>query len=204
MRGLWQLAISASATLDLSLKGEVSNCALLGPQYPMPEGLSTSSIINDMKAVFSKLVDEAISTKKTPWGPIELVNTSFSVGVFSIDSDEFLYEFHHHGPGLDGTLTGEALDNGTLYRIGSITKLLTVYTLLVKLGPSYWSQPIVKFIPELADAPDDDPVHHVKWSGVTLGALAGQMSGIARDSVLPSATISPSRVLMDHQMVSPT
>ena len=36
-----------------------------------------------------------------------------------------------------------------MYRIASISKLLTVYTLLLEIGDKYWDRAITDFIPEL-------------------------------------------------------
>ena len=41
------------------------------------------------------------------------------------------------------------MDGDTVYRIASISKLLTVYTLLLEIGDKYWGRAITDFIPEL-------------------------------------------------------
>jgi hypothetical protein len=162
-----------------------TNCALAGPQFPKPAALHQLADIRQTAASFADILSEAIHTGHSPWGTVDRVDTTFSIGVFSTSTDAFLFEHHHTGDSLHETLTGGALDRDTLYRIGSVTKLLTVYTILVKLGPDYWNEPITKFIPELEQSTateDQNAVRTVKWSEVTLGALASQLSGIARDS----------------------
>ncbi|GKT52275.1 beta-lactamase-like protein sdnR [Colletotrichum spaethianum] len=172
----------ALATLASAQLGKLNNCPLLGPAYP-PADLQRSRAIKDAKKSFAKLIDDAIATGETDLGKLNTATTSFSVGVFSAHSDEFLYEHHHRGTKLNGTLAGDVLNADTLYRIGSVSKLLTVYTYLVKLGPAYWHEPITKFVPELAEFSAGDRVHRVQWSEVTLGALAGHMAGLQRNSL---------------------
>jgi hypothetical protein len=88
-------------------------------------------------------------------------------------------EFHH----IDSTsdtlthLVGGKLDANTLYRLGSVEKLFTVYTFIAKLGTKYWSEPVTRFIPELTDSPTENSVTTFNWSAVTLGSLAGQING---------------------------
>lgn len=185
MRLTWSLFFFAFLGLASSQRAGLSNCPLLGPTYPPPD-LHKSQVIKDVQKAFANLINDAVATGKTELGDINTETASFSIGVFSTHSEDFLYEHHHQGTELNGSLTGGVLNAETLYRIGSVTKLLTVYTLLVKLGPSYWNEPIIKFIPELADAPTGNRAHRVQWSEVTLGALAGHMAGLPRNSmVLP-------------------
>ncbi|KAK1535157.1 uncharacterized protein CCOS01_03909 [Colletotrichum costaricense] len=181
MRILWHFSLLSIGGLVVSQRVDLSNCPLLGPAYPLPD-LHKSQVIKDTKESFAKLIKDVISTGETEFGKINTATASFSIGVFSANSDEFLYEYHHQGTELNGTITGGSLDSDTLYRIGSVTKLLTVYTILVKLGPKYWNEPITNFIPELADAPVGHRAHRTQWSEVTLGGLASHMSGIARNN----------------------
>ncbi|AEO59506.1 hypothetical protein MYCTH_2128565 [Thermothelomyces thermophilus ATCC 42464] len=56
-------------------------------------------------------------------------------------------------------------------------------------GDSKWNDPIIKYVPELAAAADkakEDPVANVAWDEVTIGTLAGQLSGAIRDYGLMS------------------
>ena len=76
------------------------------------------------------------------------------------------------------------MTNTSLYRIGSISKLFTVYTLLVNYGWEHWDDSITKYLPELQGAANleaDTSVAHADWSKVTVGDLASQLSGIGRD-----------------------
>lgn len=85
-----------------------------------------------------------------------------------------------------------AVTSNTTYRLGSLSKLLTVYTWLASIGDEHWYQPITNFIPEL-EAYDaqyngtSDNIDPFRWSEITVGALASQISGIQKDPALPAA-----------------
>ncbi|KAK5051535.1 hypothetical protein LTR84_003187 [Exophiala bonariae] len=163
---------------------ELSDCSLLGPIYPMPVSLTKSPIIQDTRTSFKTLLQDVFDNGTTPWGDFDVANTSISLGVLSTQTGDFLSEYHHTGstPLIKAGLVGGKLDADTLYRTGSIGKLLTVYTILVKLGMEYWSEPVTKFVADLQDARDDGPVRSINWSEVTLESLARQISGLPRDS----------------------
>lgn len=72
------------------------------------------------------------------------------------------------------------VNRDTLYRVGSITKLLTIYVILAESGLEYWYEPISNHIPELARASVESRVRDVRWSEITLGALAAHLGGISR------------------------
>ncbi|KAK3939228.1 hypothetical protein QBC46DRAFT_342813 [Diplogelasinospora grovesii] len=66
------------------------------------------------------------------------------------------------------------------------------WAFLINAGDAYFSDPVTKYVPELADATraapgagDDkivyDDINNVRWEHVTLGNLGSQAAGIARD-----------------------
>lgn len=180
------------AVLTTCVQGQaldLTNCGLLGPVYPIPANLTNADAIRGAQSDFQRLIDEALKNGTTPWGPFDAVNTTISIGVFSTQSDDLVAQYQYTGssPALKTRLSGGKLDTDTLYRLGSVTKMLTVYTVLAKLGTRYWSEPVINFIPELASQSKRDSINNFNWSAVTLGSLAGQMSGIPRDCefVLP-------------------
>lgn len=82
----------------------------------------------------------------------------------------------------------------TVYRVGSISKLLLLYTFLVEAGHDYWHRPITDFIPELVEAAEScsaeaDPLTCPDWDEITLGALASHLAGLGRGRpVTPAPT----------------
>jgi CubicO group peptidase (beta-lactamase class C family) len=67
------------------------------------------------------------------------------------------------------------VDAESIYRIGSISKLLTVYLWLVREGDVRWSDPIAKHLPELLKYKADSWNNVTPdWNAITIGDLAGQ------------------------------
>ncbi|KAK4169801.1 beta-lactamase/transpeptidase-like protein [Cladorrhinum sp. PSN259] len=165
------------------------NCPLHGPAYPAVADLAASTAIQTAKNNLDKLLAEALAS-----GQLDNSTSTFSIAVFSTDTNNLIYEYHHGAADLNITLGSD-----TIYRVGSISKLVTVYTILSKLSDKYWDEPVTKFVPELSRlAPPASLLDGVDWSEVTLGALAGQMSGIGRDyalgdlsATLPGQTVLP-------------
>ena len=78
------------------------------------------------------------------------------------------------------------MTSDTTYRIGSLTKLFSVYTFLVESGDVKFNEPVTKYIPELLEAAEalnatQNPVDYVAWEDVTIGELASQTADIGRD-----------------------
>ena len=172
---------------------QLTDCGLLGPVYPLPTKLTDTHAIRDAQSTFSRLMGDALRNGTTAWGPVDAVNTTISIGVFSTQSDKLLAKYQYTGssPEIKQRLTGSELDTNTLYRLGSVTKMLTVYTILAKLGSRYWSEPVTRFIPELGGLTVRNSVYNFNWSEVTLGSLAGQISGIPRDcELLPRQSLT--------------
>ncbi|KAK5120560.1 hypothetical protein LTR85_006216 [Meristemomyces frigidus] len=85
-----------------------------------------------------------------------------------------------------GTEGVKQVTENSVYRIGSGSKLITIYLILIEVGWKYWDHPITDFVPQLGAAArkcsaGTDAVDCIDWNGVTLGALASHMAGIPRD-----------------------
>lgn len=166
--------------------------ALLGPGFPPPKDLSSnSSLVHAAWSNFTATLESYIRANTTIDGLVHnLGSFTFSVGVFSIydEAATETLQYHHTGPDVKTSNTGVThVDGNSIYRVASITKLFTVYLALLEIGSGYWDCPITDFLPELAAFAEKtplDPLHVVDWNGVTLGTLAGQMSGIPRDTAL--------------------
>jgi hypothetical protein len=157
---------------------EYGSCPLLGKAYPPSIEPSSTTAIKDAQRSFASLLEASLKTGMTDFGPLDSKNTTFSISVFTSHERKALFEYHHL-PSPAATTSGK-LDGDTLYRIGSVAKVHAVYTILSKLGNEYWDKPIVKFVPELANAEKTSP-SNVKWAEVTLGSLASHLSGVTRD-----------------------
>lgn len=160
---------------------------LLGPIAPPPSGLLTSPDVRAVTANLSTSLIQAIHQGHSSYGDFTANSSSISITALSTqdDQDSPFFDFHFSSPLLNHSAgSTEDVTNTSLYRIGSVSKLFTVYTLLVNYGWEHWDDSITKYLPELQDAAnldDDTSVAHVDWSKITIGDLASQLSGISRD-----------------------
>lgn len=146
--------------------GAAQNCPILGPAYPV-----ATNIAADKVAAAAARFEKALES-------VNRSSTSFAVEVYSAHNDDLIYGTYHTATDQVGAAV---VGPDTIWRLFSISKAMTVYAFLVRLGDKYWNEPITNYIPELADAPVHDPIRDVNWAEVTLGSLAGQSSGITRD-----------------------
>ena len=195
------LTLALAAAFLLPFAAHVSStpaAALLGPGFPPPKDLSSnSSLVHAAWSNFTATLESYIRANTTLEGLVpNLGSYTFSVGAFSIydEAAAETLQYHHTGPDVKTSNTGIThADGDSIYRLASITKLFTVYLTLLEIGSGYWDCPITDFLPDLAAFAKKtplDPLHVVDWNGVTLGTLAGQMSGIPRDTALYSNDMS--------------
>lgn len=157
---------------------------LLGPDF-LPPNLPGNGTFPAAMQSFDTTLTQALASGAYKSGPLSTNDTSFSIAFF--DAKSILHEFTHSAPSLQEDASGVShVDLNTIYRIGSVSKLLTVYLFLIEVGDGYWDDSVTKFIPELKQAVEDcsarqDPVDCIDWSNIKLGALAGQMAGFPRD-----------------------
>ena len=175
--------------------------ALLGPGYPPPTDLSSNcSLVSAAWSNFSATINTYIDRNQTIEGLVSnLGSYTFSVGAFSVfDAGAAKkLQYHHTAKDVETSNMGVTrVDGDSIYRVASVTKAFTVYLALIEVGSRYWDSPITDFIPELAkysNVTAPDSLNVVDWRSVTLGALAGQIAGIPRDTALfgPDLLLSP-------------
>lgn len=167
-------------------------CPLLSPVFEPPTNLSDASIFQNTLIKLKATLDNATKTGMTAYGLWPANNNSFSVGVFDISSPS-IFSYQYSSPVLQESKQGvQHVTEESIYRVGSVSKLITIYLFLIEVGPTYWNHPVTDFVPELEAAARKcsalaNPIDCVDWADVTLGALASQMAGIARDCEFPLA-----------------
>ncbi|KAK3328786.1 beta-lactamase/transpeptidase-like protein [Apodospora peruviana] len=160
------------------------NCPPLGPVFEKPRNFASSPTI---RAAIANLT-ATLQQRDSDNSPSVLANeTSYSIEIFSAaDRDTpLVFSWHHTAPQLAAqrfNATGvKKTDADTVYRLGSLTKVFTVYTWLAQDGDAKFNEPITKYVPELRGRPKGDAISDVDWEQVTVGSLASQMGGIVRD-----------------------
>ena len=119
--------------------------SVLGPVY-QPATSHSFQAFDDAKAQATEALNQIIATGNSTYGPLDNQGTSFSASVFDLTSNEPLFEFHFEAPTLTGSYTKGNLTENTIYRTGSLGKLLTVYAWLVDIGDDVFTHPITKYV----------------------------------------------------------
>ncbi|KAL7757436.1 hypothetical protein ACKLNR_011963 [Fusarium oxysporum f. sp. zingiberi] len=160
-------------------------CPLFGPDLPIPTALGDDVSIRNALSEILQLV---------PSLDIDFQNTSFSIDIYPAADQRPLFSYHHSAPTLQKHGHGvQAVNDTTVYRIGSISKLLTAYVYLLEVGDVSFNQPVTRYVPDLADISarlrnkSASALQYVDWDATTIGALASHMAGIPRDFPSPAS-----------------
>lgn len=167
-----------------SISAAFQPCTILGPIFPPPTNLASSARLQDAFTNLTEAITEGLATGNSLHGPV-INSTAYAIQLFSVnDAKKPLYEIYYAGELLVNSSGAEVPAGDSVFRIGSVSKLLEVYTMLAEIGDKYWDQPVTKYIPELrshVNKSESDPIDYVAWDQITLGALGGQVTGITRD-----------------------
>ncbi|CAL5868531.1 uncharacterized protein PFLUO_LOCUS2757 [Penicillium psychrofluorescens] len=162
---------------------------LPGPSYPAPREISgkSSSVAASWKNVTAILDQTLNGGGLGTLGSALLKNTTFSMGMFSLhDQDTHCMQYHHTSLAtLNGTVGAKKVDGSTIYRIASISKLITTYAGMIELDENDWNIPLSRIFPGFKDfvekkAEDYDAVQDIQWDKITIGDIAAQIGGIPR------------------------
>ncbi|VUC30939.1 unnamed protein product [Clonostachys rosea] len=178
------LALLATTVVAADDDISFSACGLIGAYYPPPHILKSSKTSSSINTKFTQVFDKLIQDGGSEnYGNITANSTSFSVVIFSgaadLREDPTLFEYHYTS-GMDYQEIGTNLTSSTAFPVGDLTMIFTVYTWLVKMGET-WDTPITKFLPELKTLNSSSIA---SWDDITIGSLAGQVSGLARTCML--------------------
>lgn len=165
--------------------------------WPAPADLSSNtSLISRAFANISATLQEYIlqdGNLNTPAPRLiaGIRNLTFSLGAFSLRdpaASEDL-QFHYTAPEIATAGNGtRSVDADSIYRVASVTKVLTALAGLVKLTSADWDRSLADIFPVLVSYEQAHPggSFAVDWSSVTLRSLAAQIGGVPRDG-FPSA-----------------
>ncbi|KAJ5674772.1 uncharacterized protein N7477_004706, partial [Penicillium maclennaniae] len=149
-----------------------SEVPLIGPSFISNFDPSNSSAIQNARRKFPDLINNLFSE-----GSLNRTDLAFSIDVFSAATNGSIYSYSHVGDNSKKALTSGVLNDKTISRIGSVTKLFTIYAILAKAGIEIFSHPVTRYLPELAGNSSSDPLERISWDDITVGALASQQAG---------------------------
>ncbi|KAH8703424.1 putative penicillin-binding protein [Talaromyces proteolyticus] len=176
--------VSLTASTSAVVFDPKIDLSLLGPIY-LPSANRSFEAWDNAVIQATATLNVIIQTGNSTYGPFDNLGTSFSASVFDLGNNEPLFDFHFEAPQLNGSCTRGKLTDDTIYRTGSLGKLLVMYAWMIDIGDSIFTEPITKYVPELAAAAQSyqNPLLQTNWSEVTVGSLASQISGIGRGEV---------------------
>lgn len=109
--------------------------------FPASRGLYKSS-------AFHNKIAEAFTSGNTSHGAVNPEDT-YSIQIFSTESENPLLEYHQCGP---ATLGDREIDGDSIHHIASVSKLLTVQLLLLEAGENIFNEKVITYLPGLEAA----------------------------------------------------
>jgi hypothetical protein len=185
---MFSAALLLAAATVVAAGNQFNDCVIAGPRWPQPLHLSGSQRLSSAITEFERLLtDETLN--------LQPHDTAWGVSLFSTKENRTLYE-HYYTPPIDVGV--KEVNGDSIFRIGSVSKVFSVWAFLIEAGDRYFNDPITKYVPELANLSFPynssqgyrlyDDIDHVRWEDVTMGELASQAAGIARDGKSGIAT----------------
>ncbi|KAI9759200.1 MAG: hypothetical protein M4579_002487 [Chaenotheca gracillima] len=189
------LSRHALVLLPLCVPGALADW--LGPTYPAPVDLSSNTSLvsiawKNLTSTFDSYFKDHKNTTLTA-ALVGAENTTFSAGLFSLhDHDAEQLQYHYTAPEIANAKNGtQKVDADSIYRVASVSKLITVLAGLVSLTDEDWNRPLTDIFPELDEAARrgrQNPTESIQWDNVTPWALAAQIAGVPHEG-WPAADI---------------
>lgn len=111
-------------------------------------------------------------------------DVTFSMGMFSLkDPKAVKLQYHHTSEAIKNAEVGtHKVDQDSIYRIASVSKLITVLAGMTELSDEDWHRPLSKIIPgfknQVENSTSLDVIKNIQWDKITPWALATQLSGV--------------------------
>lgn len=169
--------------LCTSVANAVNPCPILGPIWPAATGLSSDPVVSEALQNITTTIQQAVNAGN-------LTSDSIALQIFDANDPGALLSLFNTADDINTTLGVSEVDENTVFRIGSTSKLFTIFMLLIEKGFGSMQDPVADYIPELRDAIVDlfrnstnwdNGIDFTKWNEVTLGELATHLAGIGRD-----------------------
>lgn len=163
-------ALAASSAIGLT---HAKACPPLGRVLPAPQNPSQNSAVQEAIAKLKTELDGTLSSS--------MKTSAISVAVKSAHEDKLLFNYHYTPPVLSGIGTS-AIDEHTIYRVGSVSKMMPALSALQSSEIDMHAS-VLKYLPDLAKTSDSQKsIHSIPWEDITVADLATHLSGLPRDS----------------------
>ena len=141
MFSFFQFCLLLSLPLPSLAQLVTTSCPILGPYFPAPVRPSGKEVVIEVVEQLSTAIWDAVEGN-TNAAAFDSNATSFSLQLFSLHEANPLFEYRSSAPTLAQSAIGvTTVDSNTIYRIGSIGKLLTVYIYLITAGDASFNYP---------------------------------------------------------------
>jgi CubicO group peptidase (beta-lactamase class C family) len=169
--------------LCTSVANAVNPCPLFGPLWPAATGLSSDPVISEALQTITTAIEQASDAGN-------FSSASIALQIFDANDPDALLSLFSTSADINTTLGVSEVDENTVFRIGSTSKLFTMLMLLVQNGFGSLEDPVADYVPELRDAVVDlfhnsthwdNGIDFTRWNEITLGELATHLAGIGRD-----------------------
>lgn len=150
------------------------DCPILGPSFVADFDFAATDEFKNATEQFPKAVETLLSS-----GLVNSTHSTFAIDVYSTVTNQSIYQYHHVGSAMEDALTGGALNDTSIFRIGSVSKLFTSYAILAAKGLDVWEHSVTEYLPELAgNAQNNSAVDNIIWEKITVGALLSHQGGV--------------------------
>ncbi|KAH7137906.1 beta-lactamase/transpeptidase-like protein [Dendryphion nanum] len=205
--------VCAIAALTLSAVTPVL-ADFAGPRYIPPIDLSSNkSAVSAAWRNATSTIQKALSDRSvnsTFGGVPGLKNVTFSLGLFSLeDPAASKFHFHYTSPEIVASNGTHKVDENSIYRTASITKVFTVLAGLLNLNTTDWDRSLIDVFPALAEYAkkhpgSDDAINNIQWDKITLSNLAAHLAGLPANLLLTdiALTATPNPILQGYPPVN--
>ncbi|KAF6798262.1 beta-lactamase [Colletotrichum musicola] len=166
------IGLLASAAVAAATTTPTDEVPLLGPSFLSNFDPTDSEHLKNATESFPDVIEALFESEV-----LNKTDLVFAVDVFSAATNKSLYSYYHVGESSKAGLTSGELNDGTIGRAGSVSKLFTTYAIIATAGIEVLSHPVTKYIPELTGNGTEDTFGRIQWDEITVGALASHQAG---------------------------
>ncbi|KAH6681324.1 beta-lactamase family protein [Halenospora varia] len=147
---------SSLTTTTTATVYDTTACAILGSDVLVPRQPSNTNAFQNTTSALKTAIVEALTNGSTIYGEdFDPSSASFSLYIFSVYEEKSLFTYHYDRPALANATEGEVS----------------------------WTEPITKYIPELAELAKqhptgEDEIEFIDWNLITIGTLASQLGEV--------------------------
>ncbi|KAF6805469.1 beta-lactamase [Colletotrichum sojae] len=184
------IGLLASAAVAAATTAPTDEVPLLGPSFLSNFDPTDSEHLKNATESFPEVIEALFESEV-----LNKTDLVFAVDVFSAATNKSLYNYYHAGEVGKAGLTSGELNDGTIGRAGSVSKLFTTYAIIATAGIEVLSHPVTMHIPELLSNETEDTFGRIQWDEITVGALASHHAGAGGVGGLLTPDLTPEQVL---------